>query len=177
MNRSVSITRSAYARLKGVDKSRVTRWIQAGLPLAKDGGINAVTADEWLRRNVDPTKRMYCHAARAYAGRSQQPPPDSPEADPVSAASRIVLTWLASRIPAAAAARALEAGFDRADVARIYELACAAAEEGVRNLVEELDLPCPLHDDWSKWRHPGFDPMPEAGVVADQPAPAGAVTV
>jgi hypothetical protein len=163
------MTRADFARLMGVDRSATTRWVHLGLPTTRDGGIDPKIGRAWVKKHVDPTKRIYTQAARASAavqartsGRSQQPAAvESPEADPVSAAVRMTLVWLASKMPAAVAARAMEAGMSRAEAERAYSLVAAAAEGETRALFLEMSLPCPLHPDWSEWRHPGFEPMPE----------------
>jgi hypothetical protein len=98
--------------------------------------------------------------------RPQQRPP-APEDDPVGRATLVVLNWLATKLPAAAATRAAEAGFDRIDVTRIYELCCTAAESEVRGIIETMNISCPVADSWAEAKFPPFDAMP---AVQGEPA-------
>jgi hypothetical protein len=140
-----------------------------GMPVLPCGGIDPEAGARWVARSIDRTR---CAPVRGRVMTPRPPAaPESPEDDPVGTATRIVLVWLASRLPAAVAARALEAGADRAAAEQLFKLVAAAAEEETRALFEEMNLSCPLHADWTQWRMPSFEPMPEA--EADQPAPAG----
>jgi hypothetical protein len=150
------MTRAEFARYMNVHKSQPTRWIRMGMPVLQNGGVDPEIGARWVARNIDRTRCAPVH------GRIRSPLTPEPvvEDNVVECALRVGLVWLASRLPAAVATQAAEAGFDRADVARIYEVACAAAEEETRKLFEEMHLPSPLHANWAAWSHPGFDPMP-----------------
>jgi hypothetical protein len=134
-----------------------------GMPVTATGDVDPEAGARWVRRNIDRTR---CAPVR---GRVRSPlvpePPaaaESPESDPVSAAVRMTLVWLASRLPAAVATRVMEAGFDRTDAERLFELVAGVAEAETRELFQTMSLHCPLHASWEVWRMPSFEPMPEA---------------
>jgi hypothetical protein len=177
---SRSITRAAFARQKNVDPSRVTRWIQAGMPLAKDGGINTAVADEWLAKNVDPSKRIYCAAAKASAARaathvkagtsrrSQQEPLSPPGVghldDPVNVTLACALPMLATRLPRAAAAVAAERGMPPEMVDLLFRCVAVAGMAEVTGLLDSLGVPPPPKlNGWEKadmWDLDDFGPAP-----------------
>ena len=154
------MTRAEFARYMGVHKSQVSRWCERGLPVQPDGSIAPEPGRTWVRRHIDPTRRATAQHWVSPSRRDQPPEPD--EGNPVNQAMIVVMIWLASKMPKAAAARALDAGVGRDEAARIYEFACAGAGAEVAEIAESLNIPCVTAASWSEWQHPGFDPMPEA---------------
>jgi hypothetical protein len=153
------MTRAEFAKYMGVHRSQATRWCAMGMPTNPDGSISPEPARTWVRKHIDPTRRALVHGG-VTRSRAQQPAPESPEDDPVGAVVPIVLNWLATSMPKAVAARALEAGMPRADAEQLFELVAAAAMEQTREILQSLDVPCRVAANWSEARLPAPEPMP-----------------
>jgi hypothetical protein len=158
---SHTITRAAYARQKDVHPAQVGRWIRAGLPLAKNGGINPRMADEWLRRNIDPWQRIRIHSERAYAEQRQAVPPPPREMTEVDRGLAIMVTWLAGNLPRRAAGVAQDRGLDPSV---IFELVAEAAAAEAAEILESVSIPAPPGiGSWPEWALEGFTPAPMEG--------------
>jgi hypothetical protein len=68
--KSKYITPSAYAKLRGLNKSTVCRQVKSGqIPVNSEGRLDPVAADRARERNLDPSKRLGAEA------RKRNPPP------------------------------------------------------------------------------------------------------
>jgi hypothetical protein len=68
--KSKYITPSAYAKLRGLNKSTVCRQVKSGqIPVNSEGRLDPVSADRARERNLDPSKRLGAEA------RKRNPPP------------------------------------------------------------------------------------------------------
>lgn len=54
--RAARIGRADFARVMGVDRSAVTRWVQRGMPSFEDGDLDPVVCADWVRMNVETHK-------------------------------------------------------------------------------------------------------------------------
>ena len=157
-NWSEPLTRTRFADLMKVHRSRITRWISAGMPTRSDGTIDVKAATDWVRRNIDPTQRVMHGHERARVQRraeaSRAPGPE-PEEDPVGTAVNVALIWLSRKLPAAAARLALDEGMTREDAERIFRLTDEAATEEALAIMEWAGRPRP-----DGWRMPPAEAMP-----------------
>src|SRR5262249_15510687 len=51
------ITKSQFAKRAKVAASRVSKWIEEGLPVTKHGKIDTEAADQWLLANLDTARQ------------------------------------------------------------------------------------------------------------------------
>lgn len=54
---TATLSKSGFAELIGVSKSRVSQLITAGLPVEPNGRIHVARGRDWVERNVDPNRR------------------------------------------------------------------------------------------------------------------------
>ena len=52
------MTKLQFAKRAKVAASRVSKWIEEGLPVTKRGKISVAAADKWLRENLDHARRQ-----------------------------------------------------------------------------------------------------------------------
>lgn len=48
----VKANRSDFAKIMGVDRAQVTRWVERGLPTVANGDVSVVDGADWVRANV-----------------------------------------------------------------------------------------------------------------------------
>lgn len=51
------LTKSAFAKARGVDATRVSQWVAAGLPVRRDGKIDVAAGEAWIAENLDHGRR------------------------------------------------------------------------------------------------------------------------
>lgn len=52
-----TLTKKAFAEAVGVSQGRVSQMIKSGLPVEPNGLIHAERGREWMRENIDPSRR------------------------------------------------------------------------------------------------------------------------
>lgn len=62
-----TLSKKAFSELVGVTQGRVSQMVADGLPVEPNGRINVARGKEWMRQNIDPTRR------RASLDQPQQP--------------------------------------------------------------------------------------------------------
>ena len=152
---AASMSRAAFARTMGVNKSQVTRWADAGMPVLADGAVDPEEAAPWVHANVDPRLRL--HHARQVEQRRESiakrnlvhPPGTAHLTNDADRAMVTMLPQLAYRLPAAMIACADECGVPLPAAYALHKVARMAAVMELLNLLDAVDVqPPPGHDDW-----------------------------
>lgn len=126
----VSVSLAEFARIMGVDRSQPTRWVAAGMPLLPDGRVDAETASEWVRNNIDPS------AARTARYRARE------SVDPVAGGVRLGLAVMAAFAPRAVAEAAVTAGIPIPLARALTGILVASTD----NIIERCVVECGLGD-------------------------------
>lgn len=158
MTDTPAITKTAFARVMGVDRSQPTRWAEQGMPTLPDGTVDPVCAAEWVRLNVDPTQRdKRSNGARQARGSDVQR-----RLEATDQLTRMGIWFMAQRVPGLAAKMAVEAGLPVEAARKLHDLALIRAPEVANEVREMMQTPPgeagpfrtinhPLPPEWAEW--------------------------
>lgn len=154
---AASMSRVAFARTMGVNKSQVTRWADAGMPVLGDGSVDPEKAAPWVHANVDPRLRL--HHARQVEQRRESiakrnlvhPLGTAHLTNDADRAMVTMLPQLAYRLPAAMIACAVHCGVPVPAAYALHKAARMVAVLEMLNLLDAADVePPPGHGDWQE---------------------------
>lgn len=181
-----SVSRAAFGRILGVDRSRVTAWAASGMPVRDDGTIDPELAAVWVHRNVDPEARLR-HARRSEQLRDSEAVEAARKLpcvghlnEPSDVALVAALPMLAYAAPATIVAMSAACGIPLPSAFCLFRLAQVAVLPMATDMLDAFAVPPPPGcDGWRNaplFRLDAFDQpnwqalAAQAGVPIDLPA-------